>query len=306
LPGFDNRIIRGLFFGNYFYGICAVAFSAETFVHLNLSAFQPVFYLLIFAATTFYYTLAYIKTETPQSATNKRALWYAHNRQIVFVSQTILALTILTVLLFFVFTHYKTILQLDTKLLFFTATFIIFGIFYYGSGTKKGLTLRTIGWLKPFVIAYTWSGLVTFVPVVYVCITNLANCAFKESLFLLFLNNLLFVATLCTMFDIKDYAMDYNKKIKTFVVKFGLRKTIYALLLPMCVSTYFSFLLVVANANLKPAFVAINSLPYLAITLVALSLQQRKSIFYYLVVIDGLMLLKALVSILSFFASEAV
>jgi hypothetical protein len=35
------------------------------------------------------------------------------------------------------------------------------------------------------------------------------------------------------MFDIKDYAADHNHQLKTFVVRYGLRKTIFYILIPL-------------------------------------------------------------------------
>jgi hypothetical protein len=95
------------------------------------------------------------------------------------------------------------------------------------------------------------------------------------------------------MFDIKDYAADYNHRIKTFVVQMGLRKTIYYILMPLCVLGLFSYILFVTIHHFPFTRIVFNTVPFLLLLLVAYSLQRRKPILYYLAVIDGLMLVKA-------------
>ena len=96
------------------------------------------------------------------------------------------------------------------------------------------------------------------------------------------------------MFDIKDYAADHNRQLKTFVVKAGLRKTIFYILIPLCIAGLDSFLLFGIARQFSLPKILINVIPFVSLIAVAYSMHRRKSILYYLVVIDGLMLLKAL------------
>jgi hypothetical protein len=101
------------------------------------------------------------------------------------------------------------------------------------------------------------------------------------------------------MFDFKDYATDYNQYLKTFVVSFGLRKTIFYILIPLIILGFLSFLLVTNYRHFTFIKIAINSIPFILLTAVSFSLTKRKSIFYYLIVIDGLMLVKAICGIVA-------
>ena len=104
----------------------------------------------------------------------------------------------------------------------------------------------------------------------------------------------MFLSVLCIMFDIKDYAMDYNQQLKTFVVNIGLRKTIFYIIIPLSVAGLASFMAYALNQHFQLVKIFLNTIPFIFLLLVAYSLQKRKSIFYYLVIIDGLMLLKAI------------
>jgi hypothetical protein len=114
----------------------------------------------------------------------------------------------------------------------------------------------------------------------------------------LFFKNLMFIAVLCIMFDIKDYEMDYNLQLKTFVVNLGPVKTIGLIIIPLCILGLAAFLGFAIINHFGAARVIINTIPFILITLVAVALRRERNIFFYLVVIDGLMLIKAACGIL--------
>ena len=103
----------------------------------------------------------------------------------------------------------------------------------------------------------------------------------------------MFIAVLGIMFDIKDYADDYNKELKTFVVNLGLRKTIFYIIIPLCVLGLGMFLSYAFIHHFPLVRILLNTIPFILLIFVAYSMYQRKSILYYLAVIDGLMLVKA-------------
>jgi 4-hydroxybenzoate polyprenyltransferase len=117
-----------------------------------------------------------------------------------------------------------------------------------------------------------------------------------------FLKNLIFISILCILFDIKDYAADHNSELKTFVVRLGLRKTLFYIILPMAIAGFLSFLLFTLNNHLPLGRILINSIPFILLIIVTWSMQRRKSILYYLAVIDGLLLIKAACGIIGVLA----
>ncbi len=99
------------------------------------------------------------------------------------------------------------------------------------------------------------------------------------------------------MFDLKDYAIDANKELKTFVVRIGLKQTINKILIPLLCIGMLSLIIFTYIAQFQLLTILLNLIPFILTLVVAYSLNTRKNIFFYLIVIDGLILIKALCGI---------
>ncbi len=296
---YENGIIKAIFFGNYFYGLCAVTLSIEANLQQKAPLNALIYYVALFAATALYYTYAYISINVPNPA-NKRAVWYVSHKQMMVLSQNILTIMFsicALVLLRNIWPHIYQITILEWLLIISVP---IIALFYYGINlpSVSSKNLRQLGWLKPFVIGFVWAGMVTIYPIIYLNITN--NTAYTLTLFssLLFVKNFMFVTVLCIMFDIKDYAADHNQQLKTFVVRVGLRKTIFYIIIPLSVIGLSTFIVFAVLQQFPLLRILINSIPFILLILLAYSLQRRKSILYYLAIIDGLLLVKSICGII--------
>lgn len=293
------RLFRSFFFGNYFYGICAVALSVESTVQVGASLNSLAYYLVVFAITVVYYTYAYTDKGTPD-INNAREVWYYNNQAIVKVSQVILGLIFVVSLVIFIAEQrsYLFAIPLYYWLIFFI--FPLTALLYYGfqSPALQKYNLRDTGWMKPFVIGFVWAGAVSVYPVVFSTLAE--GKEYHLSLFkiLLFIKNFMYITVLCIMFDIKDYAEDHNRQLKTFVVRVGLRRTIYSILLPLATIGLGTFLVYAYSQHFSLQRVVMNTIPFVLMMIVANSLYERKHILYYLAVIDGLMLIKAVCGII--------
>lgn len=284
------------FFGNYFYAVCVIALSIETAVQLSIPLAPIIYYLFIFCATVVYYTKAYV-TEVVNTKANERSSWYVLNKQFVFTSQALLTVLIAVFGLLMLPNIMGGIKTISVKDVFFISLFPVIASLYYGFGKK--LNFRKSHWLKPFVIGFVWSGVVTFYPIFYYQIQAGTTVTINYVSWLLFIKNLMFICVLCIMFDIKDYATDYNQQLKTFVVSFGIRKTIFYIIFPLTLLGFASNLLYAITIHSSIIKTVIISVPFILLLLTAYSLYKRRSIFYYLVIIDGLMLLKAICGIVA-------
>ncbi len=293
VPG--ASFVKFFFFGNYFYGICAVALSVEASLQQSFPLNSMLWYTLLFSSVILFYTNAYI-TETSALTSNIRLIWYRENKKFVVASQIFFTAAVVLGLTLFVSKNFQAVAatSLLERVLFFS--FPSVAAFYYGinSKTLSRVNLRNIGWLKPFVIGFVWAGTVTVYPILFYNMEH--NQHYQVTLVgsLLTLKNFMFVSVLCIMFDIKDYSMDYNHQLKTFVVKTGLRKTIFYIIIPLCVAGLGSFITYGITRGFSPIKITLNVLPFLMLIAVAYSLHERKSILYYLIIIDGLMLAKAI------------
>lgn len=286
-----TRLVELIFFGNYFYGVCAVSLSIEASLQQRYPLNGIMFYVLLFFASILYYTLAYI-SEGPGNAANMRSMWYSRNRKFVKGSQFMLTVAFAVCAFLFIKRWQETLRNAPFIYYVLLSIFPLVAVMYYGSSGKYNL--RKIGWLKPFIIGFSWAGLVSVYPIIISCIEY--GLAFRLNLlsFLLFIKNFMFISVLCILFDIKDYATDYNHQLKTFVVKVGLRKTIFYIIIPLCIIGLGTFLTYGFTHGFSTMKIILNTIPFLALLIVAYSLYRRRSILYYLFIIDGLMLLKAI------------
>jgi 4-hydroxybenzoate polyprenyltransferase len=115
----------------------------------------------------------------------------------------------------------------------------------------------------------------------------------------LFIKNWMFCTVNAIMFDLKDYEDDSNKQLKTFAVRFGIHRTISAVIIPLSVVGAISVFGFAWYRHFGPIPVFINLIPFALLLLVSYSMHRQRSIFYYLIVIDGLVLVKALCGILA-------
>jgi hypothetical protein len=289
-----NRFLTTFFFGNYFYGFCTVALSVEAMLQQQYPLNGLSYFIFIFALTLFYYTLSY-SVESIKSGSNPRTLWYAANHNGVKLSQGLAIIVCLFFGFYFLRYHEKNLVKLSVGdwvlvLIFPGVAFLYYGITYQ----FRKYSLRNIGWMKPFVIGFVWAGFVTIYPIVYYQIVNDRTLEITWVEIFLFVKNFMFITVLAIMFDIKDYATDSNMKLKTYVVEHGLRTTIFKILIPLSVAGLGSFLVYGFMRHFSEMRIFMNTIPFLMMITFAYYLHRRQSIFYYLVLIDGLMLVKAL------------
>jgi hypothetical protein len=296
-----SRLIKFIFFGNYFVGFLAVALSVETCVQLRLPFNSIPYYLLLFCATVMYYTYAYTGVLQSSSGTNLRSEWYRQNQKLVWYTQWFLLLLCTLLGVFIVLNYAANIMELPLSYWAIILVLLLSSVLYYGLLPKAifKLNLRNTGWLKAFVIGFVWAGCVSLIPIVVLRLEQTPHLADPVLITGLFIKNWMFCTINAIMFDIKDYADDSNQQLKTFVVSFGLHRTISYVLIPLSLIGIAAMLGFTHYRHFSMLPVLINLIPFLLLILVSYSMYREKSILYYLVVIDGLVLIKALCGILA-------
>ncbi len=297
-----KQLVPHFFYSNYFIGSCVVALSIESNLLLGLSLNHPLYYLFIFTASVFYYTQAYTN-EANSVPINERAKWYINWKKAIQISQSTLGILSIASALILITNFIRPLLSLNLFAICCCLIFPIMAFLYYGSISPTHSThiLRNIGWLKPFVIGFVWTGVVVLYPMVFHSIETSTAFQMSTNAYWLFLTNFLFITVLCILFDIKDHIADHNSQIKTFVVQFGLKKTGYFILFPMILLGYLCGVLFFINAAFSMVQVLINTIPFVLLIMVTWSMQRKQTILYYLAIIDGLMLVKAVCGIISIY-----
>jgi hypothetical protein len=293
LMRYYKLLLEFIFYSNYFYGLCAVALSIEATLQQRFPLNRLGYFFWIFISTVLYYAYPYIRKSFVRS-NNPRTNWYTRNYSMMRWNQITITMILLISFIIFLSNYGKALMHMPPVQWLLIFIFPLAAGLYYGINSLFGkYNLRKIGWLKPFIIGFTWAGLVTVYPVLFYAIINKLNYKFTWVGVLLFLKNFMFISVLCIMFDIKDYAGDYINRLKTFVVKIGLRKTIFYILLPLSLLGLGSFIVYAITHQFHQMKILLNMLPFVLLASVAWSLQKRRSLLYYMAIVDGLMLVKA-------------
>lgn len=294
-----GRITRFIFFGNYFIGILAIALSVESVFQLHLPLNSVWYYLLVFSATVMYYTYAYADASKSYAVQNPRSAWYRKHRVFVLWSQRILLAVVIGLSAWLVFDNFNGILHLPLFYWLCVLLMLLSAVSYYGllPGSLIRFNLRNTGWIKAFVIGFVWACCVTLLPLIMLEISGDAHFNHPFFLFWFFVKNWMFCTVNAIMFDMKDYADDANRQLKTFVVRFGLRQTIFYVLMPLCLIGIVSMLMFATYRHFSVYSVLINLIPFILLLVISWSMHRKHRILYYLIVIDGLLLVKALCGI---------
>ncbi len=296
-----RNLIPIIFYGNLFYGLCALALCLETNLQHHLPPNGPHFYFLVFAGTVFYYSRIYYKSIHALS-TNQRNLWYSSNKKLI--KNILVAVTVLIIIdtIFLLYKFRIEVLNIHLRQWGLICIFPLVAFLY----TYKRIPfvqqkqLRTIGWLKPFIIGFAWSGLVTIYPLFFRQVQSGINADdFILPSGLFWLQNFLFISALAIIFDIKDQASDLKWKLKTYPTIMGIKNTLRLIVIPLSLLSFATLFLYLWQKNAPVIQIALQSVPFIVLFIVISMMKKNQGILFYLAVIDGLMLLKGITGIFS-------
>lgn len=278
--------MRGFFYGNWFIGLCAVALGVESALQQHVPINGPWYHLLVFSGCVAFYNHAYrAYLRTPGDG--ERARWFAEHA----VQQRVVQVVLISVVCGVFIMHRDLLFDLDGSDFVLVMVFPIVAIAYYGFGS---VALRNIGLLKPFVLGFVWAGVVTVFPVVIAGAYPGIHVIDTGLMARLFFKNMMFCAMIAVLFDIKDHAGDHRSQLRTFVVQRGLRTTLFSIVLPLTLLGLVTFLAYGYMHGFSAVRLFWNAVPFAAMLAVIFTLRKRRPVLYYLCVVDGLLLLKAL------------
>lgn len=273
--------------------------SAETLVQCGMHSFSLLYFLEVLLLTKVYYTHAYNSEIKFYNGPNLRTQWYVRHRNFIRSAQKVYTVVAVLILLYFIIRYFPLISYISIPNLLLIIIFPLLACLYYGILIlpARRFNLRRYGRLKPFIIGFVATGAVTVYPLVFFSTIEQQRFQFHTPELFYFIANFMFTTVIAIMFDIKDYAADHNQRLKTLIVRFGLRRSIYYVLLPFIGLGLMAFIVFAIEKQYPLLQILINCIPFLLLASVAWSLQQRKKILYYLAVIDGLLLVKAIIGI---------
>jgi len=292
-----KKAIETVFFGNYFLGVLAIALSLETSFQLALPFNSLSWYAALFSAVTVYYTYAYRQAGPLMAPVNPRTEWYRQNAQRIRGSQAFLSVLLLGSLLILFYRNIDRIGLIAPEAWIIIGLAVFAAVAYYGK--LPFFNLRQFTLTKPLTIGFCWAVAVSIMPLVVLEVEKGETEIPRLLTGWLFLKNWMFCSVNAVLFDVKDYADDSNRQLKTFVVKYGIRFTISSIIIPMITLGTVSFIIFATYRSFSLFQILINLIPFVLTFYIALNITQKKrSILYYLVLIDGMLLVKAACGIL--------
>lgn len=289
--------IEACFYGHLFYGVCAVAQVVETSVQLAL----PMNGWLMawsFIGTVLFYGFPY--TRGGANSDDPRIVWYRRHRRVVDPLRQFATCGLIALSAWMAISYRPAILDMTLAEWIVLLIFPAVGALYYGApAISKALTLRRLGWPKPFVIGFVWAGICVAYPILFARLQHGHHAPLSFFAGLLFVKTLMFVAVLAILFDIKDHAADQRFGLSTVVTLVGIRRTLFQVSLPLTLLGIATFLSYATVQHLTVPRVLLVLGPFVLLLAGIVSLRRPRSILYYLSVIDGLMLTKALLDILA-------
>lgn len=297
-PARPHAVIEAVFYGHLFYGVCAVAQVLETSIQLALPI-SGWLLLWTFIATVLFYSHPYSRGAS--SGADPRAEWRRRRSRAVERWLRLGLLTFAVSIFSAVVRHRQAIETMSAIEWMGLLVFPLVGGMYYGlPSIAPALALRRQGYLKPFLIGFVWAGVAVAYPMLFARVLNDRQTPLSLFSGLLFIKTLMFVAVLAILFDIKDREEDERAGLSTVVTRVGVERTLFQVSVPLTLLGIVTFLSYATMQHLTAPRVLLVLTPFTLLLAGIISLRKPRTILYYLVVIDGLMLAKALIDMLAF------
>jgi len=286
-----------LLWSNHFYGIAAALLSLET--HLAIFKTAPSLYLVVFiyTSTVVYYTYAYFD-EIEIGIYNERSQWYIQNKRYLKLRQFVL----IVVGLYIAFIKLKVIevfFSLTPLLKFIIILTLLISFFYQCAHLLfKRLQIRNKGLLKSLSITWVWVVMCGVIPLLVNANGPFNLNPFRNYIFLYLLQLFSFILILAILFDIKDLNRDSDEKVKTLIVRYGIKPTMCKLVFPLLFLYLALSLFIFFRIEESPLYLITTFLILFSTLLVINFVQKRTVIHESILLIDGLIIFKALIGII--------
>ena len=254
--------------------------------------------ILIHLGTVIYYTHAYL-LDRKGGIYNERSEWYNKHKKNIYTRQVIY-----TFIIFFIaFFKFKIFDLLTSSNILFWMLILVtlfFTSFYYLPTIlphKKNI-IRTSGYLKSISIAWVWTVVSCVIPIWLTGKFNLMIAGF--TFWFHFIQLFIFIFVLAILFDIKDINRDQEELVNTIAVKMGKDKIRTRIILPILILSSILALIEIQFLNESFFYILPQLLLFALVYRVSKLIMGVQSIFYNILLIDGLMLIKVILSIIFF------
>lgn len=204
-------ILDFIFYGNFWIALCAFVLILQTEYLLTQKLLLTDYSLFVFFSTSFLYGIHRILGL-------KKLSGFLHKGRFVAINYRRTHILIIAIGAGLAAAWYYWQLDMTTKLGLLVPGLISLGYVFPILGPYG--RLRDLNYVKIFLIALIWSAVTTTLPFI-----ELGGTHYTFAI-LLFLERALFVFAITIPFDIRDYSIDAETKVKTLPISLGIRKSI--------------------------------------------------------------------------------
>ena len=253
-----RKIIENLVFSNIWIALCSVSVTLSTFLYFKITL-NYYFFGLVFFATLFSYNLQNIYERKIHKKRSNQIIWIESNNKII-------KLIILIALIFSIFFSF---ISLNYSAVLISSPFLLLVIFYRKNFLNK-IKFRNVPGLKILIISICWTWACCLLP--QILYNSNIDWTFACFIFL-------FVLLITIPFDIRD--MEFDEEINTIPQLIGAKNALFLSFFLIIIL----FSILVFLGNYKLCF-------FLLITcLILLPSLKSNNEFYYLIFIDGLLII---------------
>jgi len=286
-----------IFYSNFFMGLMSIALNFETNIKIGLPLNSISYYLLISSLSVLFYLFAYNVPKKYNTASNARTKFYIDYRKSIKQFNIMTFLIVISSACYIFYQAWEKLLHLHyAHYLVLLGTFVLCTSYY---NWKFGFSLRRFTWLKPILIAWTWAITTVYLPILMLEIENGIPFNVDARFYFLFTQTFMYFIVNAIIFDMKDFEDDTNRGLKTFVVKYGINTTLNRIIFPFIGLGFLSFISFGVWYQLPFHRILFMLIPIAMMAVFAYRLHRPKSILYYLMAIDGMIVVKAIFGILS-------
>ena len=287
---------KGIFlWSNAFYGFCAVMLSVESSLLLLNRYPNPFLLLLIYLGTIVYYTHAYL-VECKLGEQNERVIWYLEKQKYLKLRQLIYTCICI----------YLAVVKLDIVNVLINANLFVKFILLISILLSAAYYLPTIhlisfpnsrnkGVLKSMSIAWVWTFTCCFIPIWLG--SNNPNLLFTKNVNLYLLQFFIYLLVLAILFDIKDMSKDQKEEVYTIAVRLGAYKTVKQIIVPLLLLYYIIVMYWLYAKEFSAYFMVLQGVLIIVCYQIAHWILKLKAIHANILLVDGLLVLKAIIGI---------
>ncbi len=287
-----KKLIGILLWNNHFYGICIVALSICSSLYLTGQIPSLTFLAMVYFGTVVYYTNAYFN-ENINDQNKDRVIWYQKNYAYLKIRQWVFGITTTAIFIF-------SIYQNPSLLSFDIIPLGLLGFSLFLSYLYSFPKFQNNGLLKSSIIAFVWTIIGAYLPVYFKRSGEFENMNLIV-IALYCLQLFLFIFLLAVLFDIKDIETDLSGNKKTLVLQIGLNKIMPFLVLPYIGTSLIIDYKLANSFSFTSIIWLLHYIFYLIVYLVSKKALTESQISSSILLVDGLMLVKATIGIVSWY-----